>query len=60
MPNRKMANGSSRLAIQRPVRTACELLVRFLGFIISGLSRCWLRWSMWIAAWPAWSLNGGL
>ena len=36
MPNTKIANGSSRLAIQRPARTACELLFRFLGLIISG------------------------
>jgi hypothetical protein len=34
MPNTKTANGWSRLAIQRPVRTAWELLVRLLGLII--------------------------
>jgi hypothetical protein len=45
MPNTKIANGSSRLAIQRPVRTACDLLFRSLELIISGLRRFWLRWS---------------
>jgi hypothetical protein len=37
MPNTKTANGSSRLAIQRPVRTVGELLFRSLELIVSGL-----------------------
>jgi hypothetical protein len=36
MPNSKTANGSSRLAIQRPVRTAGELLLHMLLLITSG------------------------
>jgi hypothetical protein len=35
IPNTNTANGSSRLAIQRPVRTASGLLFLFLRLIIS-------------------------
>jgi hypothetical protein len=39
MPNTNTANGSSRLAIQRPVRIAGERLFRFRSVIVVGWGR---------------------
>ncbi|HXQ57303.1 MAG TPA: hypothetical protein VOA19_16080, partial [Actinomycetes bacterium] len=48
--NTNTANGSSRLAIQRPVRTACEPVFRFLGLIILRLGRLGGRPSLLVEA----------